>query len=144
MLAKGTGPGSPVLAASLVVLAAGALLVPARVGSLVAAAVVSAAILAVWGAGSAGGRPGRDAWRGARGDRLASFGLACSLGAGALLAAGFADGPGFFGLPRSLWGLLLGVWLLPLVITSVGFALSFRPPDPAARNRLRAVSRRDA
>lgn len=141
MLAKGIGGASRVLAPSVVVAAAGALLVPGGNGPYVAAAGVGAAILAVWITGSSGGLPGRDT---RRRDRLTAVGLALSVGAGTALAAGIFDGPGPFGLPRSLWGLLLGVWLLPLVITSLGFALSFRPPNAADLERLRAAVRRDA
>ena len=130
---------SRVLAGFLPAAAALLLVVPGGIGAAVAAAAVSIAILAVWGAGSVGDRaPGR---RGARWERITTAGFALSLAAGAVLAAGVGDGPGFFGLPRSLWGLLLGVWLLPLVVTSVGFAASFRPPAGAALERLRAERR---
>jgi len=69
--------------------------------------------------------------------------LSAAGAAGALLAAGLADGPGFFGLPRSLWGLLLGIWLIPLALTSLGFAVSFTAPTPADLERLRVRSRED-
>ena len=122
---------SRVLAASLV--AAAALTLPVAGGAL-AAVAASGAILAVWNVGSAGGGPSR------RLDVVTGGGLALSLVGGTLMAAGLADGPGFFGLPRSLWGLLLGIWLIPLVLTSAGFAASFHPPDAADLKRLRAGS----
>lgn len=122
------------LAASLVV--AAALTLPVAGGTL-AAVVASGAVMAVWLVGSAGGGPRRGL------DAATSAALVLALVGGTLIAAGLADGPGFFGLPRSLWGLLLGIWLIPLVLTSAGFAASFRPPDAAALDRLRAAARRD-
>ena len=113
-------------------------------GGLAAAAVVLA-ILAVWSFGTAGGERARAALqRRNRWDRWTGVGLALSLGAGTLLAAGIGSAPGLFGLPGALWGLLLGVWLVPLLLTSAGFALAFRPPDRAALERLRAACRRRA
>ena len=139
MLAK--GGRSRILAASLVVAAAAALLLPGESAGLLAAAAVSAAVIAVWSVGSAG-RPETGAGqRQKRIRRAVRIGFGLSLASGALLAAGLADGTGFFGLPRSLWGLLLGVWLIPLVLTSLGFAVSFAPPTPAELERLRARSR---
>ena len=123
------------LAASLVV--AAALALPIAGGTL-AAVTASAAILAVWTVGSAGGGPRRKL------DAVTGGGLALCLVSGTLLAAGLADGPGFSGLPRSLWGLLLGIWLIPLVLTSAGFAASFRAPDAADLDRLRKSGRHDA
>ena len=123
------------LAASLVV--AAALTLPVAGGTL-AAVAASGAVVAVWMVGSAGGGRRRGL------DRATSGGLVLALVGGTLMAAGLADGPGFFGLPRSLWGLLLGIWLIPLVLTSAGFAVSFRPPDAADLDRLRAASRPDA
>lgn len=141
MLAK--GGASRILAASLVVAAAATLFIPAESAALPAAAAASLAILAVWCAGAAG-RPEADAAKRRNLLRqLVTVGFGLSLTAGALLAAGLADGPGFFGLPRSLWGLLLGVWLIPLVMTSLGFAASFAPPTPAELARLRGRSRED-
>ncbi len=131
---------SRILAASLPVVAAGALLAPGSGDALLAASVVSAAIIAAWSVGSADSPGSRRANPGKRAGQIASAGFALSLAAGALVAAGVADAPGLFGLPRSLWGLLLGVWLVPLVVTSFGFAVAFRPPDPAALERLRAGS----
>ena len=122
------------LAASLVV--AAALTLPVAGGTL-AAVAAGGAVVAVWMVGSAGGGRRRAL------DRATSGGLVLALVGGTLMAAGLADGPGFFGLPRSLWGLLLGIWLIPLVLTSAGFAASFRPPDAAALDRLRAAARRD-
>ena len=105
-----------------------------------AAVAVSAAVIAAWTVGI-GGRPESGSQK--RRHRLheaATAGFALSLMAGALLAAGLFEGPGFFGLPRSLWGLLLGVWLIPLIVTSLGFAASFAPPSAADLERLRARS----
>jgi len=103
---------------------------------------VSAAVIAVWSVGTAGPKS-RTAERRNLLDQAVTGGFGLSLAAGALLAAGLADGPGAFGLPRSLWGLLFGVWLIPLVVTSLGFAVSFEPPTPAELERLRAGSRED-
>ena len=143
MLAKGIGTLSRVLAPAIVVAAAAALLIPGESSGLLAAVAVSAAVIAVWTIGTVGigGRPESGSKK--RTQRLhqaATVGFALSLTAGALLAAGLFDGPGFFGLPRSLWGLLLGVWLIPLLVTSLGFAASFAPPGPTDLERLRARS----
>ena len=140
MLAKGIGTLSRVLAPAIVVAAAAALLIPGESSGLLAAVAVSAAVIAVWTVGI-GGRPESGSKK--RRQRLhqaATVGFAVSLTAGALLAAGLLEGPGWFGLPRSLWGLLLGVWLIPLVVTSLGFAASFAPPGPADLERLRSRS----
>ena len=132
---------SRVLAASLVIAGAVTLLLPGESAGLLAAAAASLAILAVW-CGGTDGHPQSD---GAKLRNLlrqvATVGFGLSLAAGTLLAAGLADGPGAFGLPRSLWGLLLGVWLIPLVITSLGFVVSFAPPTPAELERLRSQTR---
>ena len=141
MLAK--GGVSRILAASLVIAAAATLLIPGESAGLLAAAGASLAIIAVWNAGIAGRPRSGTGKRRHRLHTLATVGFGLSLAAGALLAAGLADGPGALGLPRSLWGLLLGVWLIPLVVTSVGFAVSFAPPTPAELERLRARSRED-
>ena len=142
MLAK--GGRSRILAASLVVAAAAALLLSGESAGLPAAAAVSAAVIAVWSVGSAGRPETGSGKRRSRLGRAVSIGFGLSLAAGALLAAGLADGPGFFGLPRSLWGLLLGVWLIPLVMTSFGFAVSFAAPTRAELERLRARSQEDS
>ena len=136
---------SRVLAPGLVIAAAVVLTVSGGTGGALAAATVGGAILAVWSVGSVGSGEKDPANRQRLGwERLTGVGLALSLGGGVLLAAGLADGPGFFGLPRSLWGLLLGVWLIPLLLTSTGFAASFRPPDSERLQRLRAERRPDA
>ena len=142
MLAK--GGQSRILAAALVVAAAVTLLIPGESADLLAAAAAGLAIIAVWCVGSAGRQVSSVEKRWSRLPPTASVGFGLSLGIGAFLAAGFADGPGFFGLPRSLWGLLLGVWLIPLVLTSLGFAVSFRAPTAAELERLRARSREDS
>ena len=138
MLAK--GGQSRILAASLVVAAAAALLLPGESTGCLAAAAVGAAVMAAWSVGTAGRPTSAAAKRRNLLHKVVTAGFGLSLTAGALLAAGLADGPGFLGLPRSLWGLLLGVWLIPLVTTSVGFAVSFAPPTPAELERLRARS----
>ena len=135
---------SRILAASLVVAAAAALLLPGESSGTLAAAAVSAAVMAAWGIGTTGPPTSGAAKRRNLLHRVVTAGFALSLTAGALLAAGFADGPGFYGLPRSLWGLLLGVWLIPLVTTSLGFAVSFAPPTSAELERLRARAREDS
>ena len=138
MLAKGSP--SRILAASLVVAATATLLVPGESTGYLAAAAAGAAVIAVWSVGSAGRpKPGPGKRRN-RLQRAISIAFGLSLVAGALLAAGLADGPGAFGLPRSLWGLVFGVWLIPLVATSLGFAFSFAPPTPAELQRLRGRS----
>ena len=129
-----------VIAASSVIAAAATLLLPGESSGSLAAVAVSAAVIAAWTVGI-GGHPGSGSKK--RRQRLhqaATAGFALSLMAGALLAAGLFEGPGFFGLPRSLWGLLLGVWLIPLLVTSLGFAASFAPPGPADLERLRSRS----
>lgn len=138
MLAK--GGASRILAASLVIAAAATLLMPGESTGLLAAAAASLAIFAVWCVGTdgpthAGAAKRRNCLR-----QAVTVGFGLSLAAGVLLAAGLADGPGLFGLPRSLWGLLLGVWLIPLVLTSLGFAASFAPPSREELERLRARS----
>lgn len=135
---------SRILAASLVVAAAAALLLSRESTGALAAAAVSAAILAVWSVGTAGRPKPAVAKRRNLLHRAVTVGFGLSLAAGALLGAGLADGPGFFGLPRSLWALLLGVWLIPLVLTSLGFAASFAPPTAAELERLRARSQEDS
>ena len=132
-----------VIAASSVIAAAATLLLPGESSGSLAAVAVSAAVIAAWTVGivGIGGRPGSGSKK--RRQRLhqaATAGFALSLMAGALLAAGLFEGPGFFGLPRSLWGLLLGVWLIPLIVTSLGFAASFAPPSAADLERLRSRS----
>ncbi len=139
MLAK--GGASRILAASLVIAAAATLLMPGESTGLLAAAAASLAILAVWCVGTDGRTHAGAAKRRNLCRRAVTVGFGLSLAAGVLLAAGLADGTDFFGLPRSLWGLLLGVWLIPLVMTSLGFAVSFAPPTPAELERLRARSR---
>ncbi|MCY3744666.1 MAG: hypothetical protein OXH05_00420 [Acidobacteria bacterium] len=141
MLAKGGLSG--VLAASLVVAAAAMLLVARESAGLAAGAAASLAIIAVWNVGTAGRPKSGTPQRRNLPSQAVTVGLGLSLAAGALLAAGLADGPGFFGLPRSLWGLLLGIWLIPLALTSLGFAVSFTAPTPAELERLRARSRED-
>ena len=64
------------------------------------------------------------------------------------IAAGVFDGPPPAGappgLPLPLLGLLCGVFLLPLALTSVGFALSFRPPAPGGLAALRRAAKERA
>lgn len=72
-----------------------------------------------------------------------------SLAIGSLLAAGvFAGPPPAAGapaaLPRSLLGLLIGVFFLPLALTSVGFSLAFRPPAPEGLAALRRTAKERA
>ncbi len=142
-LPRGLVGMSRILAASLVVAAAAALLLSGESTGTLAAAAVSAAVIAAWSVGTAGGPKPGTARRRKLLRPVVTVGFGLSLTAGALLAAGLADGPGFFGLPRSLWGLLLGVWLIPLVLTSLGFAVSFAAPTPAELERLRARSREE-
>ena len=132
---------SRVLAAFLMAAGAATLLLSGESTGYLAAVAVSAAILAAWSVGAAGRPRSGTAKRGNLLHAAVTVGFGLSLAAGALLAAGLMDGPGFFGLPRSLWGLLLGVWLIPLVLTSLGFAVSFAPPTAADLERIRARSR---
>lgn len=121
-----------------------------------AAISVTGAITGVWILGTPATRPGtgaaarRDARR-RRADRWISGVFFLSLGAGALLATGvFGDSlPGGAspdaggappGLPLPLFGLLFGVFLLPLVLTGIGFALTFRPPAPEGLAALRRAA----
>lgn len=132
---------------------AGAVAIPAAIS-------VTGAITGVWILGTPPTRPGtgaaarRDARR-RRADRWISGAFFLSLGAGALLATGVfggstrADdalptGGPMPGLPLPLLGLLFGVFLLPLLLTGIGFALTFRPPDPEGLAALRRAAERDA
>lgn len=119
---------------------AGAVAIPAAIS-------VTGAITGVWILGTPPTRPGasaaarRDARR-RRADRWISGAFFLSLAAGALLAtgvfgAGQPDTGGPPGLPLPLLGLLFGVFLLPLVLTGIGFALTFRPPAPEGLAALR-------
>ena len=100
-------------------------------GPLASGLSVAGAIAAVWIAGGAPGRAGR--W--------SSGAFLLTLGGGVAAAgAGSAIRP--MGLPLGLWGLLFGVFLLPLLLTTVGFAVAFRAPDPEGLTRLRAAARR--
>lgn len=123
---------------------AGAIAIPAAIS-------VTGAITGVWILGSPRPRPGagaaarRDARR-RRADRWISGVFFLSLAAGALLTTGVfggsppADTGAPPGLPLPLLGLLFGVFLLPLVLTGVGFALTFRPPAPEGLAALRRAA----
>lgn len=128
---------------------AGAIAIPAAIS-------VTGAITGVWILGTPPTRPGsgaaarRDARR-RRADRWISAAFFLSLGGGALLATGVfgsstpADSalpPGGAppGLPLPLLGLLFGVFLLPLLLTGIGFALTFRPPAPDGLAALRRAA----
>ena len=88
---------------------------------------VAAALGAMWLAGTFG----RRRWR----ERIVAALLVACLAMGGLAAAGRIDAAGPLGLPVAVWGLLGGVWILPLVLTSASFAVFFRPPDAAALKR---------
>lgn len=105
---------------------------PGRLWSALLAGLAAAAILSVWGLGLRA-RARRSAW-----DRWTGAGLATSLGGG-VLGAALLEGSGAFGLPRALWALLLGVFLVPLVLTNLGFFLSFEPPAPEDLRRIRQL-----
>ncbi len=105
-------------------------------GAVAIAGLVVVAILLTWATGSAGGAAA-GGWR-KRVDRWTTVGLAVSLAAGAGLAATL-DGVGPYGLPAALWALVIGVFVVPLVLTSVGSAVSFEPPSDSDLERLRQV-----
>ena len=105
-------------------------------GSVAVAGLVVVAILLTWATGSAGPAAAPGGWR-KRVDRWTTAGLAVSLAAGAGLAATL-DGVGPYGLPAALWALVIGVFVVPLVLTSVGSAVSFEPPSDSDLERLRA------
>lgn len=121
----------PVAAAISTAGAAAALLI----GGAAAALAVAAAIAAAWCvSGSRTARTRAGAW--------CSGGFFVSLGVGLALAAGAGAGTVLFGLPLSLWGLLLGVFAFPLLLTGIGFVVSFEPPDARGLARLRQFARR--
>ena len=122
---------------------AGAVAIPAAIS-------VTGAITGVWILGSPRPRPGasaaarRDARR-KRADRWITGAFFLSLATGALLTTGvFGGSPPADsappGLPLPLLGLLFGVFLLPLVLTGVGFALTYRPPAPEGLAALRRAA----
>lgn len=97
-------------------------------GASAGALAVGAAISAAWCAGASAKTRAGAWWSG---------GFLVSLGFGLSLTAGAGGETTLFGLPLSLWGLLLGVFAVPLALTSIGFAVSFEPPDVRGLERLR-------
>ncbi len=129
----------PAIAGFALAAAAAAVAAPAggSAGAGLVAGAVALAILAVWSTGSAVGA-NRSA-RGARWDRWTTTGLAASLVLG-VAGAALLSGDGPFGLPRALWALLSGVFLVPLLLTTVGFAAAFEPPSNEDLRRLREAA----
>ena len=103
-----------------------------RTGAVAGLAVLP--ILLAWATGSAGGLSG-SRWR-RRVDLWATAGLSLSLAGGAILA-GILEGTGAFGLPRALVAVVVGVFLIPLALTTIGFAVAFEPPSEEDLDRLR-------
>ncbi len=108
-----------------------ALGIAAAGGVLAADPPAWAAALAVWGAVAAAWTLGPTGGR-----QFFTAAFFVSLASGTALAAGGAA-PVVFGLPLSLWGLFVGVFLVPLALTTLGFALDFEPPDRRGLERLR-------
>lgn len=145
----------PPLAALLIAGAGAVLLLVGLLGAderPAAAASALSAAAAVAGAWLLGARPpagdptdapGRARRRAGR-RTTAAFTAAflVSLGAGTLLTAALpasreAGTPAF---PPSLSALILGVFAAPLLLTSLGFALTFRPPSANDLDRLRRAA----
>ncbi|MEM7049228.1 MAG: hypothetical protein AAF604_06190 [Acidobacteriota bacterium] len=88
------------------------------------------------------GRLGRSAW--------GLMALALLLGAGfagmAVLAGHLAEAPWVAGLPLATVWFLVSVWLAPLVLVSLVYALTFdeHGVDDATLERLRALRRRES
>lgn len=156
-----TAPAMPArrgpLMALRMVFAAVMLIVVWRLGDSGAAAIpaavsVTAAISGAWILGppaSLRGAADAGSIRRRRIGRWITGAFFASLAIGSLLAAGVFAGPPPAagappGLPRSLLGLLFGVFLLPLALTSVGFALTFRPPAPEGLAALRRAAKERA
>jgi hypothetical protein len=57
--------------------------------------------------------------------------IAGSLAALLALAGRLETAPWPLGVPLALWILFGGLWLVPLALTGLGYALSFEAPPPA-------------
>ena len=144
------------LVALRMIFAAVMLIVVWRIGGSGAAAIpaaisVTIAITGAWILGPRSSLRGAAHTRGVLRMRIGRWltgAFFVSLASGSLLAAGVFSGPppagAPLGLPLSLLGLLFGVFLLPLALTSVGFALSFRPPAPEGLAALRRAAKERA
>lgn len=145
----------PPLAALLIAGAGAVLLLVGLLGAnerpmaVVSALSAAAAVAGAWLLGTrppaddptaAPGRARRRAGRRTTAAFTAAF--LVSLGAGTLLTAALpatreAAAPAF---PPSLSALIFGVFAAPLLLTSLGFALSFRPPSANDLDRLRRAA----
>lgn len=144
------------LVALRMVFAAVMLVVVWRLGDSGAAAIpaaisVTGAITGAWILGPRSSLRGAADTRGVLQRRIGRWltgAFFVSLASGSLLATGVFSGPPLAGappgLPLPLLGLLLGVFLLPLALTSVGFALTFRPPAPEGLAALRRAAKERA
>ena len=131
---------SRVLAASLVVAAAATFLAPGEIVGFLAAAGVTAAVLAVWSTGSAGpGNPTRKV--GTHLDRATSAGLRRFAGRRVSAGGGYCRRP----LALRSAAVTLGTAARSVADTAgadeLGFAAAFEPPDPAGLERLERLER---
>ena len=136
----------PIAGAGAVLLLVGLLGADERPAAVVSALAAAAAVAGAWLLG--GPPPTDDPPAGTRrprrrAGRRTTAAFLVSLGAGALLTASLptARGPEAPAFPPSLSALILGVFLAPLLLTSLGFALSFRPPSAEDLDRLRRAAR---
>lgn len=117
--------------------------------AVVSALSTAAAIAGAWLLGArppAGDENGETRPPRSRAGRWTTAALLASLAAGTLLAASVpatsgTDAPTSPALPASVYGLVVGVFLAPLLLTSLGFALSFRAPSASDLDRLRRAAR---
>lgn len=116
-----------------------------RSAAVVSALSAAAAVAGAWllGARPPADDPAADTGRPRRrAGRWTTAAFLVSLGAGTLLTAALpasreAGTPAF---PPSLSALILGVFAAPLLLTSLGFALAFRPPSANDLDRLRRAA----
>ena len=127
-----------------VLLLVGVLGADGRSAAVVAALSTAAAVAGAWLLGALPPAADRPAGTGRPRRRAGLWSTAAflvSLGAGTLLAAlPSTRGPGAPAFPPSLSALVVGVFLAPLLLTSLGFALSFRPPSANDLDRLRRAA----
>lgn len=128
-----------------VLLLVGVLGADGRTAAVVAALSTAAAVAGAWLLGALPPAADRPAGTGRPRRRAGLWSTAAflvSLGAGTLLTASLpaTRGPGAPAFPSSLSALVVGVFLAPLLLTSLGFALSFRPPSANDLDRLRRAA----
>lgn len=136
----------PIAGAGAVLLLVGLLGADGPTAAVVSALSTAAAIAGAWLLGAlppAADRPAETGRPRRRAGRWTTAAFLVSLGAGALLTASLpaARGPEAPAFPPSLSALIVGVFLAPLLLTSLGFALSFRPPSAEDLDRLRRAAR---